>query len=586
MVGNLLSDLVTLRLNIRVYVDKYTENNAKEGYKIIDGLVKQASDLKGRFTKAKNIQLAEKFIDNINNYKTGLDDCVTLTTQKVEALKKLDEAGAAAMIAAQRGNVNMQSRAFLNFTDSRISANKAIRTSLNEDFAEWREKFGQASSVLKREYPGAIDASLANYANAMENYITALNDMTKVEQLQVTAGQNAKAAAEELVTAMEEQQSQEFQQAIILIVTLIIAAIIIGIILSIMTARSITSVVDSSAAVLEKVANGDLTINIENELLNRGDELGTLSNLMNKMVLQLREITSSVIIGTENIAKAAEQLSATSQQLSQGSNEQASSAEEVSISMEEMVSNIQQNSDNSQQTEKISLQAQKGMGEVAAKAQKTVESNRVIADKIKIINDIAFQTNILALNAAVEAARAGEHGRGFAVVAAEVRKLAERSKFAADEIVSLTQNSLELSESGGQQMMQIVPDIEKTTKLVQEIAAASLEQNGGAEQINNAIQQLSQVIQQNAAASEEMASSSEELSSQSEQLRQVISFFKVDNKASSSWKISEHSSKKKENSPTTTPKHISTKKETPKSHVDKGGINLKMDKDDSAFENF
>jgi methyl-accepting chemotaxis protein len=202
--------------------------------------------------------------------------------------------------------------------------------------------------------------------------------------------------------------------------------------------------------------------------------------------------------------------------------------------MEEMSSNIQQNTDNAMQTEKISISSAQSMANVANASEESLVSVREITEKINIINDIAFQTNILALNAAVEAARAGEHGKGFAVVAAEVRKLAERSKIASDEIVSLSQKSRQVTEESGEMVEKILPEIEKTSKLVQEISAASQEQNAGADQVNSAIQQLNQVTQQNAAASEEMATSSEELSSQAEQLKDLISFFNIGNTQKSS----------------------------------------------------
>jgi methyl-accepting chemotaxis protein len=230
-----------------------------------------------------------------------------------------------------------------------------------------------------------------------------------------------------------------------------------------------------------------------------------------------------------NIAAASLEISSGSQQMSQGANEQASSTEQISSSMEEMVSNIDQNTDNAQQTEKIAVKASDGIREGNRSVEISVRAMKDIADKIKIINDLSFQTNILALNAAVEAARAGEHGKGFAVVAAEVRKLAERSKAAADDIDELSRNGVNVSSDAGGQLANLVPEIEKTTKLVQEITAASIEQNAGAGQINNAIQQLNQITQQNAAAAEEMATNAEELSSQAEQLKEIISYFKVEN---------------------------------------------------------
>jgi methyl-accepting chemotaxis protein len=265
----------------------------------------------------------------------------------------------------------------------------------------------------------------------------------------------------------------------------------------------------------------------------RNDEIGLLAHSMQKMVDNLKDIIGNIIAGADNISAASQQMSSTSQQLSQGANESASSVEEVSSTMEEMASNIEQNSQNSSHTEQISLTAYDGMLEVAKRAEQAVEANRTIADKIKIINDIAFQTNILALNAAVEAARAGEHGRGFAVVAAEVRKLAERSKVAADDIVSLSVKSLDLAEGAGKKMMEIMPGLAKTTKMIQEISAASSEQTNGANQINGAIQQMNTITQQNASASEELASGAEELNGQAEQLKDLVSFFRVESAKSS-----------------------------------------------------
>jgi methyl-accepting chemotaxis protein len=214
--------------------------------------------------------------------------------------------------------------------------------------------------------------------------------------------------------------------------------------------------------------------------------------------------------------------------MSQGTTEQAASAEEASSSVEEMNATIKQNADNAQQTEKIALKSAADATESGKAVSQTVGAMKDIAGKISIIEEIARQTNLLALNAAIEAARAGEHGKGFAVVASEVRKLAERSQTAAGEISDLSASSVEVAEKAGAMLAKLVPDIQKTAELVQEISAASKEQTSGADQINAAIQQLNQVIQQNAGAAEEMSSTAEELSSQAQQLQGTIEFFKVD----------------------------------------------------------
>lgn len=270
------------------------------------------------------------------------------------------------------------------------------------------------------------------------------------------------------------------------------------------------------------VAAGDLTVD-----LKKRSEKDELMQSLTDMVISTADIISEFKSASDKISASSQQMSSTSQKMSEGASEQASSAEEVSSSMEEMAANIQQNTVNARQTEKIAITASDGISNVAEAAKKTVRMMREIADKVSIIGEIARQTNILALNAAVEAARAGEHGKGFAVVAAEVRKLAERSHVSSVEIDTLTKNSVKLTEEAGKMMETIVPEIGKTAKLVQEIAAAGIEQNAGADQVNNAIQQLNQITQQNAAASEEMATGSEELANQAQQLLELISVFRT-----------------------------------------------------------
>jgi len=273
----------------------------------------------------------------------------------------------------------------------------------------------------------------------------------------------------------------------------------------------------------KQVAQGNLMV----ELKKRSEQDDLLESLAN-MVAKLKEIVQEVQAAADGVASGGQQMSATAQQMSQGATEQAASAEEVSSSMEEMSSSIKQNADNASQTEKIANKSANDAREGGKAVNETVAAMKEIATKISIIEEIARQTNLLALNAAIEAARAGEHGKGFAVVASEVRKLAERSQTAAGEISELSGRSVQVAEAAGQMLSAILPDIQRTAELVQEISASSKEQDSGAEQINKAIQQLDKVIQQNASAAEEMASTTEELSGQAEQLKATISFFSLD----------------------------------------------------------
>ncbi|MDP4210907.1 MAG: methyl-accepting chemotaxis protein [Bacteroidota bacterium] len=386
--------------------------------------------------------------------------------------------------------------------------------------------------------------------------------------------------------------------------------ICIALFIGYLTLSSIVTPLRKGVNFAKSLGNGDLNATVD---VDQADEIGELADALKEMVKKLHETIGKIVVSADQIGDTGEKMDGQSLQLSEGATEQASSTEEVSSSMEEMAANIQQNTENAQQTEKIAVHASDGIKKLKEASEESVNAIKIIANKIMIVNDIAFQTNILALNAAVEAARAGEHGKGFAVVAAEVRKLAENSKIAADEIHVLARNSVEATDGAAQILTEIAPEIERTAKLVQEIANASMEQNASIDLINNSIQQLNNVTQQNAAAAEEISNNAKALRDFSEELRGVTSFFKIDqqteSKDSSINSIFEKLANKKESSPVLNvipkPVMVQAKEYTepapateedapvqlpkPKSKAATGGINLNLLDDsnkDSEYERF
>ena len=321
------------------------------------------------------------------------------------------------------------------------------------------------------------------------------------------------------------RQTARMQRAsMIAMVVVLLVCLALLFAISFQVARLMAVSMERVVGIVEAMAGGDLTTDVD---VHSSDETGKVLRAMREMATKLSGIIGHVGAGANTLASAAGQLFSSATEMSQATGQQASSVEETTASLEEMSASIAQNAENSRIMEQIAVKAAKDAEQSGAAVSETVTAMRSIAERISIVEEIAFQTNLLALNAAIEAARAGEMGRGFAVVASEVRKLAERSQGAAKEIRNLAGSSVQVAERSGALMQELVTTTRRTSDLLQEVAAASSEQASGVSQINRAMSQLDHVTQRNAAAAEELSSTAEEMNSQAVTLQEAISFFTI-----------------------------------------------------------
>jgi len=426
--------------------------------------------------------LLTKDATELQRFRKNLDRIRTETAQRTEELTKL--------INSERGRELMR-----DIGDKRV----AVETKYEKFYKLYDSAPAQAAEFISTDF-----------GPANRDLIQAIDAMIKFQ------GDN--------MDTLAKQAKQAYEQTRSIVTMMTIAAIVLTLVLATTITLSVTRALRQAVDAANRLAEGDLTVSIDSK---SRDEAGLLLLAMKQMIAKLTQVVSDVNNGAQALASASEEVSATAQSLSQAASEQAAGVEETSASLEQMTASISQNTENARVTDGMAAQAAREAAEGGEAVKATVTAMKQIAKQIGIIDDIAYQTNLLALNAAIEAARAGEHGKGFAVVAAEVRKLAERSQVAAQEIGEVATSSVDLAERAGGLLDRMVPNIRKTSDLVQEITAASEEQSSGVGQINAAVGQMSQTTQMNASSSEELAATAEEMSSQAEQLQQAMAFFRV-----------------------------------------------------------